>query len=167
MRSCAWACSLFVAAAGLATSGCGARAVGPVLRIGLTGFVGVEFGALEMAVPQAGPVALWLAPQAIQGPRALSGAVVELRSGSTLLARTQTDAMGVWELPERPELDAALRIYCPAGLFDSPVPAPVVYDETVRFVHGSRQPWPESPRRIPRDDIVNPISVIIEGAPPR
>ncbi len=160
-------CGLAVAAvlAG-ALSGC-ASSGDPVLGTGLTGHVFIEVAPeLVNGIPTLVPVAVVLSPTAVDQPnlRPLAGADVEVSIGGTRLAHTTTDTTGVWALPRRGENAVALSAFTPTGLFDTAAPAPVVRAESVALTQGAAQPWPPLPRRIPKEQIVDDISITIEGA---
>lgn len=167
--SSSWAvhCVLGLAAlAAGATLGCAATD-GTSTGTGLTGFVGVEVAPeLVDGIPTLKPVAILLSPSVTRASnvRALSGAPVELWVGTTRLARTSTGADGIWALPRRYEQSGSLSAFTPTGLFDTLAPAPVVSRELVALGGLGPVPWPPVARRIAKEQIVEDVSITIEGA---
>jgi hypothetical protein len=164
-----WAVGSVLALAAItasATSGC-VPTDETAAGIGLTGFVGVEVAPeLVGGIPTLAPVAVLLSPYASRASnvRALAGAPIELWVGTTRLARTSTDANGIWALPRRYEQSGSFSAYTPAGLFGTLAPAPVVSKELVALGGLGPLPWPPATRRVAREQIVDDISIIIEGA---
>lgn len=150
----------------LAGGGCPALDLGGS-GVGLTGFVGLEMAAETVGgAPAVAPVAVVLAEsgEAFPDAQPLSGVRVELFAGSTRLARTSTDARGLWALPRRPERALDIRITGPVGLFGTVAPPPIVKRERVSLGGAASRPWPGSPRRIPRAEIVEDAVIIVEEA---